>query len=329
MGVVCPGAVLLEVHPNRVVLLAAGHPDTLARPGLPAPTRTLDRRDCLLIPPLVNAHAHLDLTHIGPIPHDPADGFVAWVDHIRANRRTDPADIAAAVELGVRLSVAGGTAAVGDIAGAPAGRLTDTPARVLAASPMAGVSYLEFFGIGRSAPAGHGPPGAVCTGRTRFTAAVFGERPRPGRIPAARSEHGGPGGLSLGRGDFPAARSAVVHPSCGNSGRARVRRPRHRAAAGDVGTVRAVGRRRAAGGGSGSAPGRAPGTGFVRLPHPVRACQRRDRRGHRGAGQDADAGGLLPAGVGVLRGRAALRAAPVPGHARWRGAGCAWGRIRS
>lgn len=152
MGVVSPGALLLEVHPNRVVLLAAGHPDTLARPGLPAPTRTLDRRDCLLIPPLVNAHAHLDLTHIGPVPHDPADGFVAWVDHIRANRRTDSAEIAAAVELGVRLSVAGGTVAVGDIAGAPAGRLTDTPARVLAASPLAGVSYLEFFGIGRSAP---------------------------------------------------------------------------------------------------------------------------------------------------------------------------------
>ena len=152
MGVVAPGALLLETHPDRVVVRAAGRPEALGAPGLPAPDRTVDLPDHLLIPALVNAHTHLDLSRIGPVAHDPGDGFVAWVEHIRASRRETPEGIAEAVRLGVELSAKGGTVAVGDIAGAPGGRLTDTPARVLGASVLAGVSYLEFFGIGKSAP---------------------------------------------------------------------------------------------------------------------------------------------------------------------------------
>ena len=153
IGVVAPGSLLLRIHPDSVMVLASGRPEALSAPGLPPPDRTITLPDRLLIPALVNAHTHLDLTHIGPVPHDPADGFVAWVEHIRASRRDTPEGIADAVQQGIDLSVAGGTVAVGDIAGAPAGRLTDTPARVLGASRLAGVSYLEFFGIGASAAA--------------------------------------------------------------------------------------------------------------------------------------------------------------------------------
>lgn len=152
-GVIAPGSLLLRVDTGSLAVLASGSPEELARAGLPPPDRTLALPDALLIPGLVNAHTHLDLSHIGPVPHDPGDGFVAWVDHIRAARRVEPDAIADAVRLGVDLSLRGGTAAVGDIAGAPRARLTDTPARVLGASPLAGVSFIEFFGIGRSAAA--------------------------------------------------------------------------------------------------------------------------------------------------------------------------------
>jgi cytosine/adenosine deaminase-related metal-dependent hydrolase len=152
LGVVAPGAILLRIHPDRVVeVLAVGEPGALDAPDLPTPDRRVSLPAHLLMPGLVNAHTHLDLSHIGPAPHDPGEGFVRWVEHIRANRRDTPDTIAESVRLGVDLSLAGGTVAVGDIAGAPKARLTHTAARVLGQSRLAGVSFLEFFGIGRSA----------------------------------------------------------------------------------------------------------------------------------------------------------------------------------
>ena len=111
----------------------------------------LTLHDQLLMPALCNAHTHLDLTHIGPQPHVPGDGFVRWVDMIRTSRAVEDDQIGDCVRLGIERSLAGGVIAVGDIAGAPAGRLTEIPIRTLARSPLMGVSYLEFFGIGTSA----------------------------------------------------------------------------------------------------------------------------------------------------------------------------------
>jgi cytosine/adenosine deaminase-related metal-dependent hydrolase len=101
-----------------------------------------------LIPGLVNAHTHLDLTHIGPQPHDPGAGFGPWVDMIRARRHLREDLIAQSVKSGIDLSLRAGVVAVGDIAGAPGGMPNLTPLRTLAGSTMRGVSYLEFFGIG-------------------------------------------------------------------------------------------------------------------------------------------------------------------------------------
>src|SRR5690606_3253336 len=114
-----------------------------------ATARRIDRRRSVIVPGLVNAHTHLDLTHLGPSPHDPADGFMAWVDRIRAGRLAGDAEIEASVALGARLSRRGGVVAVGDIAGAPAGRCSLAPLRALRASGLIGTSYLEYFGIGR------------------------------------------------------------------------------------------------------------------------------------------------------------------------------------
>ena len=118
---------------RRLRILALAPPDQLPEH---TPDLTLTRPDAVLIPSLVNAHAHLDLTHMGPRPHDPDEGFVAWVDQIRAERRQQDAEIAASVLEGARLLLAGGVSAVGDIAGAPAGRLTLAPWKALQTSPL-------------------------------------------------------------------------------------------------------------------------------------------------------------------------------------------------
>ena len=49
----------------------------------------------VVMPGLVNAHAHLDLTSIGPVGAD--EGFSKWLDHIRIARPKDNSSIAEAV----------------------------------------------------------------------------------------------------------------------------------------------------------------------------------------------------------------------------------------
>lgn len=150
-GVVSNASIVLRRQSTGFEVVDAGPRARIDRLGLPASTIELSLNDHLLLPALVNAHTHLDLTHLGPRPHEPGDGFVGWVEMVRAGRADDDEQIALCVEQGIEKSLAGGCIAVGDIAGAPKGRLTDAPARALGASPMIGVSYLEFFGIGTTA----------------------------------------------------------------------------------------------------------------------------------------------------------------------------------
>lgn len=150
LGVIAPGSIVLRKSSSSLEVLASAHRSEMDQTALPLIDHTIELPDQLLMPGLINAHAHLDLTHIGIQPHDPDDGFVHWVDMIRAGRRSDPAEIADAVRLGISKLLRGGTAAVGDIAGAPAGQLTLAPFETLASSAIEGVSFLEFFGIGKS-----------------------------------------------------------------------------------------------------------------------------------------------------------------------------------
>lgn len=181
-GLAAPGSVLLEVDPGdesatgAFRVLAAGSPAEvdLHAAARSSKLRRLDRMRHVLIPGLVNAHTHLDLTHIGPRPHDPAGGFVPWVEMIRAARHTEPAAIAASVRKGVELSLAAGTVAIGDIAGAVRGRPCTAAAKAFIDSRVQGVSFLEFFGIGTSVRTG--PEFA------RLALAEVGEMSGPGRI---------------------------------------------------------------------------------------------------------------------------------------------------
>ncbi|MCB9845460.1 MAG: amidohydrolase family protein [Phycisphaeraceae bacterium] len=139
-------AQVLRLEASVLAIDAPGEID--GHPAAPF-SRRVDLRDSLLLPGLVNAHTHLDLTHIGPLAHDPSEGFVAWVDRIRVARLHEPDEIAESVRRGIDLCLAGGTVAIGDIAGAPAGVPSLTPLSVLRDSPLAGVSFLEFFAIGK------------------------------------------------------------------------------------------------------------------------------------------------------------------------------------
>lgn len=121
---------------------------------VPPADRVIDRLGCVLVPGLVNAHSHLDLTVLGPRGHDPCGGFVPWVEMVRAERPATPDAIAESIQRGVELSLAGGVVAVGDILGAVGGVPTTTGLGTLAESPLHGVGFVEFFGIGnRAAPA--------------------------------------------------------------------------------------------------------------------------------------------------------------------------------
>jgi cytosine/adenosine deaminase-related metal-dependent hydrolase len=139
-------------RPIRV--LASGRPAALDAHPWAARAVEIDLGRSVLLPGMVNAHTHLDLTHLGPRAHDPGEGFVAWVDRIRAGRVEEGGAIRASVGRGVELSLRAGVVAVGDIAGAPRGVPRIEPFEALGESPLRGVSFVEFFAIGRAeAPA--------------------------------------------------------------------------------------------------------------------------------------------------------------------------------
>jgi cytosine/adenosine deaminase-related metal-dependent hydrolase len=134
-----PGAILLD----GARIVAAG---TLAAVGRPADAELQDVPGAVVMPALVNAHCHLDLTDVGALGFD--GDFIAWIDEIRLRRPTDPDAVAAAVRRGIELCRAGGTGLVGDIAGGA----SPVPSRELTAAAMEGVSFLEVLGIGRAEP---------------------------------------------------------------------------------------------------------------------------------------------------------------------------------
>lgn len=162
-----PGSLLLEISDEsevvfggrtamhaRTKVLAAGPPGLVDRHPLANRARCISRPDLVLLPGLVNAHAHLDLTHIGPQPHDRDRGFIGFVDLVRSCRAQDDEAIAASVRLGIEQSLLGGVVAVGDIAGAAGGVPRIAAYEALADSPLWGVSFLEFFGIGAGEESG-------------------------------------------------------------------------------------------------------------------------------------------------------------------------------
>ena len=142
--VTSPAVLLLD--PSGTIE-AIGHPEAI---GPTEGKETLRLPGSVVLPGLVNAHAHLDLTALGTRPFDANAGFSAWAAMIRRERPSDPEAIAASVRLGIDASCRGGTAIVGDIAGNHG-----LPAfEALRSAGVRGVSYIEVFGIGKGEPGG-------------------------------------------------------------------------------------------------------------------------------------------------------------------------------
>ncbi len=116
-----------------------------------ADVQVVDLGSAAVLPGLVNAHTHLELSYLrDAVP--PADTFVAWVRDIMAARRraSDPraAVIMDGVARGIDEAVRAGTALVGDISNT---LVTFGP---LAASPLAGVVFYELIRFNAPDPDG-------------------------------------------------------------------------------------------------------------------------------------------------------------------------------
>ena len=116
------------------------------------PGPAVDLSDSVALPPLVNAHAHLDLTSVGALPFDGT--FAAWAGAVRERRPTTPEAVAAAVREGVRRSVAGGTGFIGDIAGSFGLAALEALRDAATDAGLRGVGFVEVFGIGQSSARG-------------------------------------------------------------------------------------------------------------------------------------------------------------------------------
>src|SRR5712692_5631710 len=113
--------------------------------------REVDLGEVAILPGLVNAHTHLELSYLrDQVP--PASKFVTWARAIIAARREqpDPAapEILGAVDLAIRDAIACGTVIVGEISNT---LVTMGP---LKASPLAAVVFYELIRFNASDPDG-------------------------------------------------------------------------------------------------------------------------------------------------------------------------------
>ncbi len=136
-----PGAVAVK----HGMVVDSGHPDSLPKRLLKNAT-FVDRPDELILPSLVNAHAHLDLTALGPSPYQ--GSFTAWLRDLLDRRPTEPKRIIDSVRHGLRLSREAGVGHLGDIAGSTAAIMARRQAPHECVIP--GVSYMECFGLGEN-----------------------------------------------------------------------------------------------------------------------------------------------------------------------------------
>jgi aminodeoxyfutalosine deaminase len=134
-----------ELRRDVILLISGGHVAEVIEggevsSGLDGLARhTLDLGDAVILPGFVNAHAHLDLSHLWrQVPYGLA--FHEWAPAIIAGRQVAPDIVARGIEDGCRMAVAGGTTAVVDIS------VGGDSAPVLAGQGLRGAVALEVLG---------------------------------------------------------------------------------------------------------------------------------------------------------------------------------------
>lgn len=134
------GALLVE---NGLVRAVGTYRELTAVHAAAAP---VDFGDAVLLPPMVNAHTHLELSNftrwaVAAGRPDPPRDFVDWILWLVSVRRTvDEAQLREALCAGLQASLAAGTGAVGDILTS----LEASPAYL--DSPLRGTVYAEVLG---------------------------------------------------------------------------------------------------------------------------------------------------------------------------------------
>jgi cytosine/adenosine deaminase-related metal-dependent hydrolase len=111
--------------------------------------KVVDLGETILLPGLVNAHCHLDYTHMaGQIP--PAQSFTEWLKVIVSTKAGwTRADYAASWREGAQMLLRTGTTTVGDIEAVP-----ELLPEMWKSTPLRVISFLEMIGItGRLPPA--------------------------------------------------------------------------------------------------------------------------------------------------------------------------------
>lgn len=166
------GAVLVESGRIRAVgrraELAVAHPGA----------RAVEFGDAVLLPPLANAHTHLELTGYpswcGAWQDKPERGsFVGWIRHLIRVKSNLPRDsYAAAIQAGIRACLSSGCGAVGDVLSSHFARAA------YRGSPLLGRVYFELLG----------QDPAVARQQLDILDDVFGEAPF-GRLEAGLSPH--------------------------------------------------------------------------------------------------------------------------------------------
>ena len=132
------------------VVTAVGPPGTSGTPGTPATTAT-DLGAVAVLPALVNAHTHLELSYLaGAVA--PTARFLDWIRAVMAARRghPDPRDpeIVGAARAAIAAARASGTGVVGDISNT----LVTVP--LLREARMAARVFYELLGFNADDPAG-------------------------------------------------------------------------------------------------------------------------------------------------------------------------------
>lgn len=129
-----PDGALLIGDDGRIAAVGAGR-DVPAPPGVPAEHFAAQA----LIPGLVNAHTHLELT--GFEQRIPEEEFASWIWHLISLKRQRSADdFLAAARSGVASCLAAGVTSVADTGDSGA------VIRAMHEAGMGGVAYLEIFG---------------------------------------------------------------------------------------------------------------------------------------------------------------------------------------
>ena len=99
-----------------------------------------DLGEVVIMPGLVNAHTHLELTHHQDlIQRTPR--FTDWLSQLIRNHKTDPEWVNAAINDGIEMSLAGGATTVGDIHG------FGKSAHIHKNSPIRAVVFFETTGF--------------------------------------------------------------------------------------------------------------------------------------------------------------------------------------